>query len=537
MMRKKAIILTGLMLLCMGSFGNEDEPLRKMKRLRVVGIDTTGILEVEYAMPDENLNDIFEVKLDSLVNSWYVQKVFFPGYSKRSVSNPDGEVLPDSVYMKRLEAIEQVVDLSFNTTVRNFICLYTLQRREQVEIMLGLSAHYFPLFEEALDRHNLPLELKYLPVIESALNPMARSRVGASGLWQFMYSTGKMMKLDVTSFIDERCDPLKSTEAAATYLKQLYDIYHDWHLVIAAYNCGPGNVNRAIRRSGGKRDYWSVYYRLPRETRGYVPAFIAASYVMNYHNKHGLIPRMPEFPLVTDTIMVTRLLHFNQITENLDISIEALRSLNPMYRRDVIPAKNGQPYPLRLPVDKIAEYIDNESKITNHGREEYFPDNTLVQPTSSAASYYTPVDIKGKAKVYYTVKSGDNVGYISEWFGVRASDLRYWNNISRNLIRVGQKLLVYVPEDQKEKYEKVTHMSFEAKQWMIGIAPETGKEKAGREPLDPNYIWYTVQKGDNLWTIAQKFPGVSNKDIMELNNIRDARKLFTGQKLKIKSKV
>jgi membrane-bound lytic murein transglycosylase D len=535
MMKTKAIVFV-LMLLSIWAFGDNDEPLRKMKRLRVVAIDTTGNLEVEFEMPNENLNDFFEVNLDSLLYSWYVREVFFPDHSMRSRSTPAGELLPDSVYMSRLEAIEQVVELSYNQTVRNFIGLYTIQRREQVEIMLGLSAHYFALFEEVLDRHDLPLELKYLPVIESALNPMARSRVGASGLWQFMYSTGKMMNLEVTSFVDERRDPLKSTEAAARYLKQLYDIYKDWHLVIAAYNCGPGNVNRAIRRSGGKRDYWAIYYRLPRETRGYVPAFIAASYAMNYYNRHGLVPRMPEFSVVTDTIMVNQLLHFNQITENLDISIEALRSLNPMYRRDVIPAKNGIPYPLRLPVNIIADYIDNQKKIVNHGKENYFPDNTLVQPSSREESYYTPIDIQGKAKVYYTVKAGDNVGYIAEWFGVRASDLRYWNNISRNLIRTGQKLLVYVPEDQKEKYEKVTDMSFEAKQWMIGIAPDHGENKETREPLDPNYMYYTVQKGDNLWTIAQKFPGVSNKDIMELNNIKDVRKLYAGQKLKIKRK-
>ncbi|NQU86773.1 MAG: transglycosylase SLT domain-containing protein [Mariniphaga sp.] len=534
---KLIFFLTGMLLLSIYGFSKKDEPLKKMKQIRVVAIDTTGNLELEYVLPDENLNDIFEVQLDSLINNWYIQNVFLPDSNEVNFVRTNGKVLPDSVYIKQLENIEAVVDLSFNKTVKNFIQLYTVQRREQVEVMLGLSAHYFPMFEEALDKYELPLELKYLPIIESALNPRARSRVGASGLWQFMYATGKMLKLDVTSFVDERRDPLESTEAAAKYLKQLYDIYQDWHLVIAAYNCGPGNVNRAIRRSGGKRDYWAIYYRLPRETRGYVPAYIAASYVMNYYSEHGLIPRMPEFPIVTDTIMVNNLLHFEQVAATLNIEMEELRNLNPMYRRDVIPAKKDQPFPLRLPVEAIAGFIDNERTIFNHDHEKYFPNNTLVQPTSRTESYYAPVDVKGKEKVYYTVKSGVNVGYISEWFKVRASDLRYWNNINRNLIRIGQKLLVYVPESEKEKYEKVTAMSFDAKQRMIGKSTGSVQTAVIEAPVDPNYIYYTVRRGDNLWTIAQKFPGVSNTEIMELNNIKDAGRLSAGQKLKIKRKV
>ncbi|MBN1821755.1 MAG: transglycosylase SLT domain-containing protein [Prolixibacteraceae bacterium] len=536
-MRLKIIFFLGGLFISFCAFSQQEDSIRKMGQIRVNGIDTTGNPEIEFVMPDENLNDLFEVKLDSLMNTWYIQNVFVPDSAEINFVDSQGKILPDSVYIKQLQKIEEVIDLSYNKTVSNFIQLYTVKRREQVEIMLGLSAFYFPMFEEILDKYELPLELKYLPIIESALNPRARSRVGATGLWQFMYSTGKMMKLDITSFVDERNDPLKSTEAAVKYLKQLYDIYNDWHLVIAAYNCGPGNVNRAIRRSGGKKDYWSIYYRLPRETRGYVPAYIAASYVMNYYIEHNLVPRYPDFPIVTDTIMVNSLLHFEQIAATLNMDIDELRTLNPMFRRDVIPASKEKPYALRLPVESIAEFIDNQRAIFSHEQEKYFPNNTLVQPASRSESYYNPVDIKGKTKVYYTVKSGDNVGFISEWFNVRASDLRYWNNINRNLIRVGQKLLVYVPESDKEKYEKVTEMSFEAKQQMIGkTVGTTASASVKEEPIDPDFIYYTVRSGDNLWTIAQKFPGVSNKDIMELNNIQDARKLTAGQKLKIKRK-
>ncbi len=535
-MREKACILAvvTLLLATANLQGTTKDGLKQIKQIRVVALDTSGYTH-EYIEPDENLNDIFEEKIDNLIGSWYIKNSFFNDSNLSAENNFPGEALPDSVYIQRLQKIDAPIDLSYNKVVRNFIALYTLKRREQVEVMLGLSAYYFPIFEEVLDKYELPLELKYLPIIESALNPRARSRAGATGLWQFMYGTGKMMGLEITSFVDERRDALKSTEAAVKYLKQLYDVYQDWYLVIAAYNCGPGNVNKAIRRSGGKKNYWSVYYRLPRETRGYVPAFIAATYVMNYYLEHNLVPRFPEFPILTDTLMINNYLNLNQVASTVDIEIEQLRELNPMYRRDVIPAKQGKPYLLRLPQDKIAQFIDNEESVFNFEREKYFPDNALVQPTSRNSTHYAPIDIKGKSKVYYKVKAGDNIGFISSWFNVRASDLRYWNNVYRNLIRVGQKMVIYVPKGKKEYYSKVDGMSFEAKQWMIGKAPDSAK-KSKPVLINPNYVYYTVRKGDNLWTIAGKFPGVTNKDLMRLNNITDARNLYPGQKLKIKRK-
>ena len=473
--------------------------------------------------------------MDSLVNTWFIENAFIDHSNDLTKIENFPKNIPDSIYIKRLEESEQVIDLTYNNLVKNYIKMYTEKRRNQVEVMLGLSAYYFPIFEESLDKYNLPLELKYLPIIESALNPKALSRAGANGLWQFMYGTGKSMKLEITSFVDERRDPVQSTDAAARYLKQLYETYGDWYLAIAAYNCGPGNVNRAIRRSGNKTNYWDIYYRLPRETRGYVPAFIAASYVMTYYKEHNLLPQLPKTSLVTDTIIINDYLHFDQLVATLNISKDELRTLNPMYRRDIIPAKKNKTYPLVLPEEKIMEFIDNDTLIFAWEREKYFPKNTLVNPTENSGNYFTPVDIKGKAKVLYTVKAGDNVGFISSWFKVRSSDLKYWNNINRNLIRVGQKLAIYVPESQKGKYDKVTEMTFAQKQEMIGKSATTATKQESK-PLDPNFEYYTVKKGDTLWDIAQKYAGISSTEIMQINNLSNDRGLYIGQKLKIKRK-
>lgn len=485
---------------------------------------------------DEDLNDIFSEKIDSASVIWQVNNVMDDDSLELQNVLNFPKNLPDSVYAQRLMDSEQVIDLSYNKVVRNFIQMYTEKKRDQVEMMLGMSEYYFPIFEEILDKYNLPLELKYLPIIESALNPMAMSRAGANGLWQFMYGTAKNMKLEITSFVDERRDPHRSSEAAAQYLKQLYDTYGDWQLAIAAYNCGPGNVNKAIRRAGGKTNYWEIYYRLPRETRGYVPAFIAASYVMNYYKEHMLVPRFPEIPINVDTILVNDYLHFDQIANILDMDKNEIYSLNPMFRRNVIPAKSTKPYPLVLPEEKIMEFIDKDTSIFAWNRDKYFPNNTLVNPTESTSGYFTPADIKGKVKVVYTVRAGDNVGFISSWFHIRQNDLRYWNNISRNLIRVGQKLAIYVPEKDKEQYEKVAQMSFAEKQASIGKSVSTASTPQKAEPLDPNYEYYTVRKGDSIWDIAQKYAGITSDEIMRLNNISNERGLYVGQKLKIKRK-
>lgn len=496
--------------------------------------DTTAVDTLAEEIPDidDELNIIFSEQMDSLFLSWEVQNRFnFDSSEVRLGYYPTN--VPDSVYIQRLKEIEQVVDLNYNQVVKRYIQMYSERRRNLVEVMLGLSAYYFPIFEETLDKYDMPLEIKYMAIIESALNPTARSRVGANGLWQFMYGTAKNMNLEITSFVDERRDPVKATDAAARYLKRLHDIYGNWQLAIAAYNCGPGNVNRAIRRSGGKTNYWEIYYRLPRETRGYVPAFIAAMYTFEYHKEHNLVPRYPEIPLSVDTVMVNDYLHFDQVANTIGMEKAELQTLNPMYRRDVIPAKANKPYPLVLPNNKIMDFIDRDTAVFAYEREKYFPDNTLQDPTSS--SYFVPVDVKGKDKVLYTVKAGDNVGFISSWFHVRASDLRYWNDIRRDIIRVGQKLAVYVPEGQQAKYEKLNDMSFAEKQASIGKSVKPAEPKKV-EPLDPNYVYHTVRRGDTIWEIAKEYAGISSDDIMKLNNLTNDRGLYVGQKLKIKLK-
>ena len=535
-MKKIQIILLILATITIHTYANKSikDNIRQVKRIEVIALDTLIGYESVFVSPDENLNDLFAEKIDSLVNSWYIQNTYNINFTEEDNELAGLASLPDSIYIQRLQSIESYIDLSFNQTVKNFIELYTQRKRELTEVILGLSGYYFPMIEEQLDKYNLPQELKYMAIIESALNPSIRSRANAVGLWQFMYPTGKMYKLDIGTFVDERCDPEKASEAAAKYLSDLYKMYQNWHLVIAAYNCGPGNVNKAIRRAGGARDYWSIYYHLPRETRGYVPAFIAAAYVMNHFQQHQLQPRFPDFPVVTDTIHINDYLHFNQIAETINIPIEELKALNPQYRMNIIPAKKDKPYPLRIPLEKVSDFIDYEDEIFAHNRTTYFPNNEILVPKSR--SYNHPSDIQGREKIYYTVKSGDNLGYISQWYHVSVTDLRYWNNIYKNMIRVGQKLAIYVPQGQADYYANVNSMPFSQKQEFAKQKPVTNTSSASVSYDSSGMVLYTVRKGDTLWSIARQFPGVSDQDILRTNNLRNKNVLHVGQKLKIQPK-
>ncbi len=539
-MRKLFIILTAIVVSSVSSFGKNKDDIRKLRTIQVSSVDTITGYNKYYALPDEDLNDIFSAQIDSLVNSWYVQNAFVMD----SIELTDADtlnLLPDSVYIERLQAIDSHIDLSYNETVKNFIALYTVRKRKQVEVMLGLANYYFPLFEEALDKYNLPMELKYLSIIESALNPAIRSKASAVGLWQFMYGTGRMYKLEIGTFVDERCDPVKATEAAAKYLSDLYKIYQNWHLVIAAYNCGPGNINKAVRRSGGVQDYWKIYYNLPRETRGYVPAFIAAAYVMENYQKHNLQPKYPDFPIITDTLVVKDYLHFKQVSEVLNVPIEELRSLNPQYRLDIIPAKKDKPYVLKVPVEQVTAFIDNEDSIFNHKRELFFPNNSIVTPQSKG-EHHQGIDIKDMDKLYYTVKSGDNPGYISAWYKVAVTDLCRWNNIHKNMIRVGQKLVIYKPKGTCDAYANLNSMSLTEKQKFarndnspvtkVAEITSSGSDSYG----DSEFIYYTVRRGDNLYAIARRYHGISNSDIIQANGLGKSGRIFPGQKLKIPRK-
>ena len=374
--------------------------------------------------------------LDSLLNYWKAKTYIDLGKDcSTSHVNPQ---FSDSIYIDRLTRMPVLMEMPYNDIVRKFIDTYTVRLRGQVAFMLSACNFYMPIFEEALDAYGLPLELKYLPIIESALNPSAVSRAGATGLWQFMHATGKVYGLENNSLVDERRDPIKATWAAARYLKDMYDIYHDWNLVIAAYNCGPGNINKAIRRAGGKTDYWEIYRYLPRETRGYVPAFIAANYVMTYYCKHNICPMETNIPQATDTVLVTRDLHFQQIADLCHVPMEEIKSLNPQYKRNIIPGLS-KPRTLRLPTEAISAFLDQQDTIYAHRASEFFKNRrTVASVNSSRASGSTDGEL-----TWYRIRQGDTLGGIARKFGVRISELRRWNGLRGNNIRAGRRLKIY----------------------------------------------------------------------------------------------
>ncbi|OFX85800.1 MAG: hypothetical protein A2W99_05485 [Bacteroidetes bacterium GWF2_33_16] len=475
----------------------------------------------------------FEDNLDSLLNLWYIKNSLKTDYSANYENEfTDVPEFSDSVYIERLKNIPSVVELNYNPIVRNYIHVYTKKRRENVQAMIGLSDYYFPIIEEIFEGYGIPTELKYMAVIESALNPRAVSRVGATGMWQFMYGTARMYNLTINSYVDERRDPVKSAHAAAKFMQDLYSMFNDWTLVIAAYNCGPGNVNKAIRRTGGKRDFWELYYHLPRETRGYVPAFIAAAYTMNYYKEHYISPVIPEISIATDTLMISDNLHLKQISDVLGIPLQQIRDLNPQYKIDIIPAK-GHSYPITLPMNFTGKFITFKDSIFSYKDSIFFTaDNTIKSPQKS---YYIPTAPTGREKLVYTVKSGDNLGFIAAWYNVGLSDLRYWNNIRGNTIRSGQNIVVYVPKKSAGKYSDINSLSFEEKQQRIGKSG-TPPDEIISQPATGNYVYYTVRSGDTLWEIAKRYPGVTETEIMKLNNMTSGRSLKAGQTIKIKPK-
>ena len=366
------------------------------------------------------------------------------------------------VYIDRLKRLPNVMEMPYNEIVQKFIDRYTGRLRRSVSYMLGASNFYMPIFEDALEAYGVPLELKYLPVIESALNPKATSRVGAAGLWQFMPSTGKQYGLEINSLVDERRDPVKSSYAAAKYLRDLYRIYGDWSLVIAAYNCGPENVRKAIQRANGETDYWVIYPFLPRETKGYVPAFIAANYVMTYYCDHNICPMRTTLPAKTDTVQVSRDIHLKQIAEVCGVDIEELRALNPQYRKDIVNG-NSKPSAIRLPISVVNSFISNEDSIYNYQADQLFTRRSLVEVDETSQPSYSPSkkshsrgskassrkqsrkekrNKKKKGGKSVTIKSGDTLSEIAERNHTTVKKLRKLNGISGNNIRAGKKIKV-----------------------------------------------------------------------------------------------
>jgi len=483
----------------------------------------------------DSTNEKITADLDSLVNSWYVKLALAnnPGLLSDDTT---GVMFSDSIYKDRLGKINSIIKLPYGSIIRNHIHVYTVKKRELFSAIMGLKDYYFPMIEDIFDSYGIPVELKYMAVIESALNPNAVSRAGATGLWQFMYSTGRSYGLTINSIVDERRDPVKATHAAARYMKDLYGIYKDWMLVIAAYNCGPGNVNKAIRRSGNKRDYWEIYYRLPRETRGYIPGYVAATYAVNYYDLHKIRPLPLNFPVATDTIMINKDIHLTQISEVMKIPAGELRALNPQYRTGLVPG-SSKPRALTLPVSHLGDFIDLNDTIRGYKPDVYLTNSIrLVDPSRST---YAPADVKGRTKLIYRVKEGDNLGFISEWYRVSLSDLRYWNNIYRNTIRIGQNLAIYVDPAKADYYSKVNTMSFSEKQSMIGKTATANVQPLAallQNQSEGEYITHTVRYGDTIWDIVKMYESVSVSDILSLNGISDPQKIQVGQKLKIKKK-
>ncbi len=419
-----------------------------------VAVDTIEILEADTLAMD-SIEQIIEAMEDTLTAA----PVFPQHWDKDSLSDIDfrmmdwamgwldttnctgmvvTEVLPDSIYKARLQALPCVVELPYNEVVRSFILRYMQRNYKQVARMKRMSEYYFPIFEEALDRYGLPYELEIMPIIESALNPQAHSHAGAAGLWQFMPYTGKRYGLEINSLVDERMDPLKATDAACRFLKAMYEVFGDWNLVIAAYNCGSGNVSKAIHRAGGKRDFWSIYPYLPRETRSYLPIFIAANYAMNYNEAHGICPAPPDKVMLTDTIVITKRLHLTQVAEKLDIDIQELRRLNPQYIRDILPG--GSPYTLCLPMEKAGAFIDRQDSIYAHKADQ------LINNRRAEIDLAKTTDISGAYRVngvtYYTIKNGDTLGSIAKKFHCSVKQLRAWNGLKNDNIRAGRKLKI-----------------------------------------------------------------------------------------------
>lgn len=463
-------------------------------------------------------DDPIAAMLDSIQNIKMFEmgfsKAVFPRNNKYKFKEDSVPLYDDYTFQARLAKLDAVspFDLVYNEHVRGFINLYCVRKREGVSRMMGMAQLYYPMFEEVFDRYNIPLELKNLAVIESALIPYARSRAGAMGLWQFMYPTGKMYGLNVTSYLDERCNPYKATVAAAEYLKSLYEMFGDWQMVLAAYNAGPGNITKAIRRSGGKKTYWEIRPYLPLETQGYVPAFIAANYVMNYgpeHNIYPTVPRKTYFEI--DTVIVKEQMSFDQISAALDISKEEILYFNPQYRKNIIPAGGNS---LCLPKQKIGIFLTNEQDIYAALKSQ--------QENGDLVENFEEI------KKYHTVRSGEKLSTIARKYGVTVGDLRNWNFIGRKGVRAGKKLTIYVRVEKPKEKGKTENL-------LAKKDSSENKQLAMNSPSGVNYVVHTVKKGESIFSIAKKY-GVTSKTIRALNGIED-NALKVGQELKVKEKL
>ena len=510
---------------------------------------------------------------DSLLNIWYVHKMAsadnIEEYDMDSVRFQSN--VPDEVYLERLKQMNSFISLPYNDIVKNYIILYSEKMTTKMGNIMGLGEYYMPIFEEIFNRYDMPEELKAMAVIESALNPLATSRVGAKGMWQFMYATAKMYGLHIDSFVDERLDPVKSAEAAAQYLQDSYEIFGDWNLAIASYNCGAGNVNKAIRRSGGKRAFWDIYPYLPRETRGYVPAFVGALYAMKYHKEHGIKPDAIEMPVHVDTFKINKMLHLKQVSELTGAPLSELKNLNPQYMHEIIPG-NEREYILRLPHTFSNAFIDHEDSLYTYKADQFFNPTTLKKIKDGADG----------ERITYRVQSGDYLGKIASKHRCTVAQIKKWNNLKSNDIRVGQRLIIYrggnapassssssssstttksaAPANattytvksgdvlgkiaerhgctvaQLKSWNGLTSNNIKVGQKLIVSAPAAKSTTSSPAVTDAgNYLTYTVKSGDSFYSIAKNYPGVSAQDIMNYNGLSSSN-IKPGMKIKIPKK-
>ena len=510
---------------------------------------------------------------DSLLNIWYAHRQAYGEDDLDLDSVKFASNVPDEVYIERIKKMNSFITLPYNEIVRNYIIMYSEKMPQRMGHMLGLCRYYMPIFEEIFNRYDMPEELKAMTIIESAMNPTAVSRVGAKGMWQFMYNTAKQYGLHVDSFVDERMDPVKSAEAAAQFLQDAYEIFGDWNLAIASYNCGAGNVNKAIRRAGS-RDFWSIWPFLPRETRGYVPAFVGALYTLNYYKEHGIKPENVGMPVAVDTFCINKQLHLKQVSELTGAPLDELKNLNPQYRHEIIPG-NEREYILRLPYTYTNSFIEQEDTLYKHKADVYFNPATIkkikdggdgemiiykvksgdylgkiaekyrcsvaqikkwnglknnnirvgqrlriyrggvVSSSSSSSSSGSESSSSSQSgeKITYTVKSGDYLGKIAEKHGVGLSELKKWNGLTSNDIKVGQKLVIYTKGSAPAS---------------SGSSASSGNSAASAK----GSTTYTVKSGDSFYSIAKNYPGVSAQNIMDHNNMK-ASDLRPGMTIKI----
>lgn len=449
---------------------------------------------------------------------------------------------PEDLTRQRMQVLdkESPFDLVYNENVRDFIALYSVRRRDVTAKVLGLSQLYFPLIEDALAKYNIPLELKYLAIVESALNPTAISRAGAAGLWQFMPGTGKMYGLDITSYQDERFDPIKETEAACKYLRFLYNTFGDWNLALAAYNSGPGNVNKAIRRANGRKDFWAIKQYLPKETQGYVPAFIAVNYIMNYSTEHNIFAKKASKSYFEiDTINVTGRVDFEIVSKSINLPIEEITYLNGTYKLKEIP-DNGKLHYLMLPVEKIGDFLAHEKEIYLASEAKRPEPEPVIADTASAdgtAGQTTKVIWEDQWKTH-KVKKGETLKSVSSKYGVTSSDIKKWNKLKTSTLKIGQNLKVKVKVKKTITIPKVTEATDTTSTTTPKVTPpaNTPKPTPPKPPAPKEeYVYYTVKSGDSLSSIASK-NRVSVDSIVKLNKGLSPNKIQIGQKIKIKKK-